>query len=248
MSILIQLNNVHKTYNMGLSTVHALRGVSLSISQGEFVGITGASGSGKSTMMGILGCLDKPTSGQYYFDGQPVSEFSERQLAKVRNESLGFVFQMFNLLPRVSALENVSIPLFYARKTRYYNASLKALEMVGLSNRATHKPAELSGGERQRIAIARAIVNNPKVILADEPTGNLDSHTGAQIMTIFHELNKRGVTIVLVTHEPDIAIQTKRIIKMRDGKVLEDSPVDEKERNEALEMCQRLAKEKIEED
>ncbi len=248
MSELIQLNNIHKTYNMGLSTVHALRGVTLSVSQGEFVSITGASGSGKSTMMGILGCLDKPTSGQYYFDGQPVNEFSEKQLAKIRNQSLGFVFQMFNLLPRASALENVSVPLFYARKTRYYDASLKALEMVGLGNRATHKPNELSGGERQRIAIARAIVNNPKVLLADEPTGNLDSHTGAQIMMIFHELNKRGVTIVLVTHEPDIAIQAKRIIKMRDGKVLEDSIVDEKIRNEAITQCQKLANEKIEEE
>ncbi len=225
--------------------MHALRGVSLSVSQGEFVSITGASGSGKSTMMGILGCLDKPTSGQYYFDGQPVSEFSERQLAHIRNQSLGFVFQMFNLLPRSSAIENVSVPLFYARKTKYYDASLKALEMVGLANRATHKPAELSGGERQRIAIARAIVNNPKVLLADEPTGNLDSHIGAQIMMIFHELNKRGVTIILVTHEPDIAVQAERIIKMRDGKILDDFIVDKKTRGEALEMCEKLAKEKM---
>ncbi len=248
MSTLIQLNDVHKIYNMGLSSVHALRGVSLSISQGEFISITGASGSGKSTMMGILGCLDKPTKGEYYFDGQPVNQFSESQLAKVRNQSLGFVFQMFNLLPRASALENVSVPLFYARRTRYHNDALNALRMVGLQDRATHKPTELSGGERQRIAIARAIVNNPKVVLADEPTGNLDTHIGAQIMMIFHELNKKGVTIVLVTHEPDIAIQAERIVKMRDGKIIEDFIVDEKTHREALEQCQQLAKEKIAEE
>ncbi len=224
--MLIDLRDVHKMYQMGSAQVHALAGVSLQISQGEFVSITGASGSGKSTMMGILGCLDKPTSGSYHFDGREVSNLSDTQLAEVRNKSLGFVFQTFNLLARTSARENVEIPLFYARRFRSHKPAMEALERVGLQNRATHKPSELSGGERQRVAIARAIVNNPKVLLADEPTGNLDTRTGEQIMAIFHHLHKSGVTIVMVTHELEIAQQAQRIIHMRDGNIVEDDYIN----------------------
>ncbi len=241
---LISLRGLHKIYCMGSSDVNALDGVDLDVYPGEFVSITGASGSGKSTMMGILGCLDRPTRGQYFFDGQPASSLSEKQLAQIRNQHIGFVFQTFNLLPRTSAAENVAVPLFYARKIRTQHAALEALTMVGLAERANHVPAELSGGERQRVAIARAIVNNPKLLLADEPTGNLDTHTGAQIMMIFHKLHASGVTVVLVTHEPDIAVQAQRIVQMRDGKVLHDGPVDPEQRAQAMAETRRLAEEK----
>ncbi len=241
---LLRLANLHKIYHMGSTDVNALAGVDLEVRAGEFLSITGASGSGKSTMMGILGCLDRPTEGQYFFDGQLASALSDSQLARIRNSSIGFVFQTFNLLPRTSAAENVAVPLFYARKIRTHGIALEALKMVGLADRAHHVPAELSGGERQRVAIARAIVNNPKLLLADEPTGNLDTHTGAQIMMIFHELHARGVTVVLVTHEPDIAVQAQRIVQMRDGKVLHDGPVDLEQRTKAIGETRRLAEEK----
>lgn len=241
MSALIRLSSIEKTYQMGSTSVRALRGVSIDIASGEFVSITGASGSGKSTMMGIVGCLDRPTGGEYWLDGKQVGGMNDQELARVRNESIGFVFQMFNLLPRTSAEENVSVPLFYARKGSRHKLAVKALEQVGLGGRARHKPNELSGGERQRVAIARAIVNEPLLILADEPTGNLDSRTGAQIMNIFHQLNADGVTIVLVTHEPEVARQARRIIELRDGKLLRDELVSEKDRLAALAERERLA-------
>ncbi len=207
---------------MGSSVVHALDGVDLTIERGQFVAITGPSGSGKSTMMHLLGCLDRPTGGSYKLNGRAVSELSDRELATVRNEQIGFVFQTFNLINRTSATENVAVPLFYARKTNTRAPALRALERVGLVPRAHHNPNELSGGERQRVAIARAIVNDPALVLADEPTGNLDSRTGEQIMDVFRRLNEQGVTVVMVTHEPDIARQAQRIIYMRDGKIVAD--------------------------
>jgi putative ABC transport system ATP-binding protein len=219
---LIEVRGLTKLYRMGSSVVHALDGVDMSIERGEFVAITGPSGSGKSTMMHLLGCLDRPTGGTYILDGRPVSDLSDRELAAVRNRQIGFVFQTFNLINRTSATENVSVPLFYARKTNTRTPALRALERVGLVPRAHHNPNELSGGERQRVAIARAIVNDPALLLADEPTGNLDSHTGEQIMDIFRRLNEQGVTVVMVTHEPDIARQARRIIYMLDGKIVAD--------------------------
>jgi len=240
-SVLFVLRAVRKIYRMGESVVNALNDVSLQVRQGEFVSITGASGSGKSTMMGIIGCLDRPTRGEYEFAGQAVNRISDRQLARIRNESIGFVFQTFNLLPRSTAEENVSLPLFYARKTKVRDQALKALEQVGLSDRAKHRPMELSGGERQRVAIARAIVNEPRLLLADEPTGNLDSRTGAQIMGIFRRLHCQGVTVVLVTHEHDIALQAQRMVQMRDGRIVMDAPVDPKQREEAVKLSESLA-------
>jgi putative ABC transport system ATP-binding protein len=241
---LIKLIGLQKHYHMGSTTVEALAGVDLTINHGEFVSITGASGSGKSTMMGILGCLDRPTNGEYIFDGHPAGTLSDYQLAKIRNSSIGFVFQTFNLLPRTSAANNVEVPLFYARKIRTRPRALEALNMVGLADRAHHAPGELSGGERQRVAIARAIVNEPKLILADEPTGNLDSHTGAQIMMIFHQLHASGVTVIIVTHESEIAMQTQRVVQMRDGLITHDGPVDPEQRAAAIANTQKLAKEK----
>ncbi len=224
---LIEIHGLTKLYRMGDSVVRALDGVDLAIERGEFVAITGASGSGKSTMMHLLGCLDRPTDGRYVFNGRDVSDLSDRQLASIRNRQIGFVFQTFNLINRTSALENVAVPLFYARKSNTRATARKALERVGLTQRATHRSNELSGGERQRVAIARAIVNDPLLILADEPTGNLDSHTGAQIMEAFRALNQQGVTIVSVTHEYDVAIQAQRIVQMRDGRVVSDRPTAE---------------------
>jgi len=223
---MIELHNVTKVYQMGLVQVRALDGVSVRVEPGEFVAITGASGSGKSTMMHIIGALDRPTAGTYRFQSQPVDRLNDRQLATLRNRRVGFVFQTFNLINASSALNNVALPLFYAGRGRTADPAMKALEAVGLANRATHKPSEMSGGERQRVAIARAIVNSPAVVLADEPTGNLDSKTGQQIMDIFHQLNARGVTIILVTHEPDIAAQAQRVILMRDGKIEGDRATD----------------------
>ncbi|MFQ5806573.1 MAG: ABC transporter ATP-binding protein [Phycisphaerae bacterium] len=207
---------------MGDSIVRALDGVDLEIRKGEFVAITGASGSGKSTIMHLLGCLDRPTAGTYLLDGRNVGEMSDRELARIRNKSIGFVFQTFNLINRTSALENVGVPLFYARRANTRGPAKRALERVGLAPRASHTPAELSGGERQRVAIARAIVNDPLLLLADEPTGNLDTRTGRQIMDIFSLLNEQGVTIVLVTHEQQVALRAKRVVQMRDGKVVSD--------------------------
>jgi putative ABC transport system ATP-binding protein len=219
---LIQIRDLTKYYRMGDSIVHALDGVDLEIERGEFVAITGPSGSGKSTMMHLLGCLDRPTSGDYLLDGRNVSGMSDRELARVRNQDIGFVFQTFNLINRTSALENVGIPLFYSRTTNTRGPARRALERVGLTARSTHTPSELSGGERQRVAIARAIVNDPLLLLADEPTGNLDTRTGEQIMEIFRSLNAQGVTIVLVTHERSVALQTERIVQMLDGKIVLD--------------------------
>lgn len=230
MAALIHLENLTKHYQMGETMVRALDGVDLQIRSGEFLSITGQSGSGKSTMMHLLGCLDRPTSGSYWLDGELVSAMTDRQLAVVRNQKIGFVFQTFNLIQRTSALDNVSVPLFYARQTRVAESARRALERVGLGPRASHNPSELSGGERQRVAIARSIVNEPKIILADEPTGNLDSRTGKQIMAIFHELHQTGVTVILVTHEVSVALQAERIIRMRDGMIVEDRPVDPAEK------------------
>lgn len=227
MALLIKLDDLTKHYVMGQTVVRALDGVNLDVEQGEFLSITGASGSGKSTMMHLLGCLDRPTRGAYWLDGDLVSAMSDRQLAIIRNRKIGFVFQTFNLIQRTTAVDNVAVPLFYARRSRVRDPSLKALERVGLGPRAMHTPSELSGGERQRVAIARAIVNEPKILLADEPTGNLDSRTGRQIMEVFHELHRSGVTVIIVTHEMEVAMQARRIIRMRDGLIVEDIQVDD---------------------
>lgn len=221
---LIELRGVKRYYRMGQAVVKALDGVDLTIREGEFVAIIGPSGSGKSTMMHLLGCLDRPTAGTYRFAGQEVSRLGDRQLARVRNRSIGFVFQTFNLISRMSAWENVAVPLFYARRTITRPDALAALDGVGLGLRANHQPNELSGGERQRVAIARAIINRPKLILADEPTGNLDTRTGEQIIAIFRRLHEGGTTIILVTHEPEVARQAERIVSMRDGKIISDGP------------------------
>jgi putative ABC transport system ATP-binding protein len=221
----IRLENVSKTYNLGEVQVHALRGVSLEISAGEFVAVMGASGSGKSTLMNILGCLDRPTRGRYLLDGSDVSGLTKRDLAKIRNRKIGFVFQQFNLLARTSALENVELPTIYAGIPPAERAARaqQALERVGLAERADHFPSQLSGGQQQRVAIARGLVNNPSILLADEPTGNLDSRTSVEIMDIFQRLNQEhGLTVVIVTHEPDIARYVKRALEFRDGKLRTD--------------------------
>jgi putative ABC transport system ATP-binding protein len=221
---LIKIDHLVKTYTMGDVEVHALRGVSFDVSRGEFVAIMGASGSGKSTFMNILGCLDKPTKGTYLLDNINVGNLSRDELALIRNKKLGFVFQGFNLLSRTTALENVELPLFYnstSTKLRK-EKSIEALKRVGLAERIYHYPNQLSGGQQQRVAIARALVNDPSIVLADEPTGNLDSRTSIEVMEIFQKLNEQGITIILVTHEPDIALFTKRHIVFRDGKIKSD--------------------------
>jgi putative ABC transport system ATP-binding protein len=227
MSALIKLENIAKTYQTGEVEVRAVRGVTLEIQAGDFVAVMGASGSGKSTLMNILGCLDRPTSGRYLLDGVDTSELSNDRLADIRNQKLGFVFQSFNLLSRTSALENVELPMLYRQdrisSSEQHRRALRSLETVGLSDRADHKPNQLSGGQQQRVAIARALVNEPPVLLADEPTGNLDSRTSVEIMGVFQKLNERGITILMVTHETDIARYTKRNIVMRDGLVISDT-------------------------
>jgi len=235
---LIEVKGLTKLYRMGDSVVRALDGVDLTIERGEFVAITGASGSGKSTIMHLIGGLDRPTSGRFLFDGRDFSDLSDRQLANMRNRQIGFVFQTFNLINRITALDNVAVPLFYARRANTHGPALRALERVGLAHRAHHHSNELSGGERQRVAIARAIVNDPPLLLADEPTGNLDSRTGQQIMEIFRELNRQGVTIVLVTHEHEVAVQARRIVQMRDGKIVADRLTSEMQSQAGLDGLQ----------
>jgi len=225
---MIEIKNVNKVYLMGEVEVHALRGVSLQIEQGEWVAIMGPSGSGKSTLMHVIGCLDTPTSGSYRLDGAEVSGLSDDKLAAIRNRQIGFVFQTFNLLARTSALKQVMLPMQYFRDGARIAASERkrraqeALEMVGLGDRMDHRPAELSGGEQQRVAIARALVNDPTIILADEPTGNIDSKAGAEVMEIFHRLHReKGITVVMVTHDADLAAQAERTVRLRDGRVCE---------------------------
>ncbi|MEI6085355.1 MAG: ABC transporter ATP-binding protein [Verrucomicrobiota bacterium] len=229
MSAVIQLTGVEKTYHTGEIDVRAVAGVTLDIAKGEFVAIMGASGSGKSTLMNIIGCLDRPTAGRYALDDIDVSQLGRDALADIRNRKLGFVFQGFNLLSRTSALENVELPMLYTHDhlshAEQRDRALKALEVVGLAQRADHHPNQLSGGQQQRVAIARALVNNPAVLLADEPTGNLDTRTSIEVMGVFQQLNERGITIVMVTHELDIAAYTRRNVVMRDGLILSDKPV-----------------------
>jgi len=216
---MLELENITKVYKAGQTEVPALRGISCRIESGEMVSIIGPSGSGKSTLMNIIGCLDKPTSGRYLLDGTEVSELNDDQLAEIRNKKIGFVFQSFHLLSRTTALANVELPLIYGGASNRRQRALQVLESVGLAHRVTHRPSELAGGEQQRVAIARALVSNPSLILADEPTGNLDTRTSQEIMAIFKQLNEQGMTIVLVTHEPDIAAYTQRTIKLRDGQI-----------------------------
>lgn len=225
--MLIQLENIYKIYKLGDTEVHALDGITLAIEQGEFIAIIGPSGSGKSTLMNILGCLDTPTEGSYLFEGRDMSKLSDDQLAIIRNKHIGFVFQSFNLLPKLDAVENVEVPLTYAgeKGTARRERAVKMLEIVGLGDRIHHKPKELSGGQQQRVAIARALSTDPPVILADEPTGNLDTKSGTEIMQILKELNKSGKTVILITHDINIAKQARRNVHIQDGKIIEDVKV-----------------------
>lgn len=224
MSTLIELKDIMKTYVMGDNVVHALNHVDVTIDYGEFTSIMGASGSGKSTMMNILGCLDRPTSGEYFLDGKEIAGYNDDELAHTRNAKIGFVFQNFNLLSKLTAQANVALPLIYAgvSEEERMERAKRALEAVGLGDRLDHKPMEMSGGQRQRVAIARALINDPPVIMADEPTGNLDTKSSYEIMDIFKKMNEQGKTVIMVTHEPDIAAYTKRILVMRDGKLVSD--------------------------
>ncbi|HET9793991.1 MAG TPA: ABC transporter ATP-binding protein [Thermoanaerobaculia bacterium] len=228
----IRVSDLVKIYRMGDVEVRALDGVSLAVAEGEFVAVMGSSGSGKSTFMNIIGCLDRPTSGRYWLDGEDVSELSRDERAEIRNAKIGFVFQSFNLLSRTSALENVELPLLYARDTHAADhraeKARRCLAMVGLTGREHHLPNQLSGGQQQRVAIARAMINDPAIVLADEPTGNLDSRTSEDVMAVFQALNARGKTIVLITHEPDIAQFARRTVVFKDGRVLSDGPVDQR--------------------
>jgi putative ABC transport system ATP-binding protein len=220
----IKLEDIKRFFRIGNETIKALQGINLEILKNEYVALMGPSGSGKSTLMNILGCIDTPSSGKYLLNNKDVSKMEDDELAEIRNKEIGFVFQTFNLLPRLNALENVALPLIYAgyNKQQREKRAKEVLEQVGLKDRMTHKPNELSGGQRQRVAIARALVNNPSIILADEPTGNLDTKTSYEIMTLFEEIHKNGNTIIIVTHEEDIALHTNRIVRMRDGKIERD--------------------------
>jgi putative ABC transport system ATP-binding protein len=223
--MLIDIRNITKVYEMGEQQVQALAGVSLGVARGEYVAIMGPSGSGKSTLMNLIGCLDTPTSGSYVLNGKEVARMTDDELAAIRNKEIGFVFQTFNLLPRTSAIQQVELPLVYggASKKERRDRAVASLHAVGLGDRMNHTPNEMSGGQRQRVAVARALINNPSILLADEPTGNLDSQTGAEIMALFDELNSRGNTIVLVTHEEDIAAHARRIVRLKDGKIRDDA-------------------------
>lgn len=225
---MIEVRELRKTYDTGSVKFEALKGVDLFIDRGEYVSIMGPSGSGKSTLMNVLGCLDKATSGDYILNGNDVSKLKDNDLAKIRNREIGFVFQAFNLLPRLSALENVELPLIYSGVSMFERRkkAREAMKRVGLEDRMNHKPNELSGGQKQRVAIARAIVLSPSVLMADEPTGNLDSASSYEIMKIFQDLNEEGATVVMVTHEPDIAMYTKRTVKVKDGIIIDDKPVE----------------------
>ena len=229
MNNIIETRELTKVFNIGDISVHALRGIDVSVGPGEMVAVMGSSGSGKSTLMNLLGCLDQPTSGEYFLDGINVATLKKDEYAEIRNHKIGFVFQGFNLLPRTSALENVELPLFYDRNKRINNpkqAAVEALERVGLSDRMDHEPSQLSGGQQQRVAIARALVNQPAIILADEPTGNLDSRTSIDVLAVFQELNDQGITIVMVTHEHELTNYAKRVLEMRDGKIRRDYMVE----------------------
>ena len=244
---IVRLEGVTRVYQMGKNQVRALRGVDLTVEPGEMVAVMGASGSGKSTLMNILGCLDVPTAGSYFLDGTAVSGLNRNQLADLRNQKLGFVFQGFNLLPRTSAIENVELPLLYDRASRWRGTrqiAARALERVGLGDRLDHQPSELSGGQQQRVAIARALVTEPRLLLADEPTGNLDSRTSVDVMALFQELNDQGITVLLVTHEADIAQYSKRIVEVKDGRILRDHPVEGRHR--AVVDLQKIADPEVE--
>ncbi len=245
-NVIIKVVDLGKTYSVGSVEVHALKSVSFAIMEGEFVAIMGASGSGKSTLMNLLGCLDSPTSGEYYLDGVNTSKLTKNEYAKIRNQKIGFVFQGFNLLPRTTALENVELPLMYDRDSRIKNPNKKAkevLERVGLSDRIHHEPNQLSGGQQQRVAIARSLVNEPSLILADEPTGNLDSKMSVEVFSLFQKLNDEGITIILVTHERDFAKFAKRIIELKDGRIIKDTII--KNRLLASEELLNLEKEEV---
>ncbi len=239
--VVIQTDKLTKTYVTGTTEVHALRGVDLTVTRGELVAIMGASGSGKSTLMNLLGCLDTPTSGTYTLDGARVDGLGRNELAAIRNQKLGFVFQGFNLLARTSAVKNVELPMLYDRSGRKRDTralAVAALQRVGLAERLDHLPSELSGGQQQRVAIARALVSGPSLVLADEPTGNLDSHTTVEVMALFQQLNDQGITIVVVTHEPDVAVYATRIVQMLDGQIRSDQPVENRH-NAAKDLAER---------